>query len=243
VCELRNRDTSAAVRVNAGGCRRRCCHWVRIRSGIASPSGRLPGECGPRACSSRRSACGRAGIAHSSEPEWAPLPPASSWRAWPGRSKGHPAHCGKLNEIAQFGSMLALGDGSFAKCHYINCGTANRMARHANTHRRPGYHHPRGRSSHSRERAGSQYESGDFNAAAIESSAEFAQPRAQCHCLAKPNTLAVAVAFGRAGHRRTGLATAPLGARGSARRTAFRFRIVAGPLRFPGPVGILIEPN
>src|SRR5262245_42973857 len=70
----------------------------------------------------------------------------------------------------------------------------NRMARHANTHKHPRYHHSRGCSSHSSERAGSQHESGNFNSVAIKSSAEFAQPRAQCQCLAKPNTLAVAVA-------------------------------------------------
>ena len=228
---------AVAARVNAGGCRRSRCHWARIRSGMASPSGRLPGERGTGACSSRRSACGRVGIAHSSGPGWVPLSPASPWRAWPGRSKGRPAHCGKLSEIAQFGSMSAPGDGAFSKCHYMNLDTANRTARHANTHTRPRYHHPRGRSGHGGERAGSQYEPGSFNSATIESTAEFAQPRAQRQCLAKPDTLAVAAAFAGAGDRRTALATAPLGG-GGAGRTAFRVRILAGPFRFPSAVGI-----
>jgi hypothetical protein len=122
-CTAHSRGCPQAPSVNAGVSRRSRCRWARIRSGIASPLGRRPGECGTGACSSPHSACGRAGIAHSSGPGWVPLSPASPWRAWPGRSKGRPAPCGKLNEIAQFGSMSAIGDGAFSKCHYMSCGT------------------------------------------------------------------------------------------------------------------------
>jgi hypothetical protein len=52
--------------VNARGYRRRSCHSARIRAGIFRPSGRLPAQDETWACSSRRSACSRTGIAHFS---------------------------------------------------------------------------------------------------------------------------------------------------------------------------------
>src|SRR5262245_53792355 len=57
---------AVATRVNARADRGRCCRSVRIRAGISRPSARLQGQDETWACSSRRSACSRTGIAHFS---------------------------------------------------------------------------------------------------------------------------------------------------------------------------------
>jgi hypothetical protein len=218
-CTAHSRGCPQAPSVNAGVSRRSRCRWARIRSGIASPLGRRPGECGTGACSSGMGAA-VAGITMASM--------ARAQQRAPGPLREIERNCAiRINVGYRRWGILEVS------LHELR--NNNRTAHHANTHTRPGYHHPGGRSSHSGERAGSQYESGDFNPAAIEPSAEFAEPGSQCQCFAEPNTLAVAVAFAGTGDRRTALATAPVAA-GGAGRAAFRVRIVARPLRLPSPV-------